>query len=113
MNNKVIGKRIKELRLQKKLTQEELANRLDLTEKYISNIETGTASCGFPKMVQLANILNCSLDYLLGENLKYNGRKEKNNAGLAELTYKLESLNKNQVEHINDVVNSLITHNIK
>jgi len=112
MDNKTIGKRIKELRLLNKLTQHDMAVELDVTEKYISNIETGSASCGFPKMVQLANVLNCSLDYLLGENLAYNNQTDKN-VELNDLTYKLKLLNANQIEHISDMINSLITRNIK
>lgn len=113
MDNKVIGKRIKEMRLLNKITQNELALQLDLTEKYISNIETGTTNCGFPTMLQLANILNCSIDYLLGENLEYNNSKNNGNIKLNDLSFKLNSLNDNQIDFIDDIVNSLIVRNIK
>ncbi len=49
-----IGKKIRALRLQNNLTQEELANRLELTKGYISQIENNLTS---PSMQTLFSIL--------------------------------------------------------
>ncbi len=49
-----IGKKIRGLRLQNNLTQEELANRLELTKGYISQIENNLTS---PSMQTLFSIL--------------------------------------------------------
>ena len=40
-----IGNRLKELRIQKGLTQEELADRCELSKGFISQLEIGRASC--------------------------------------------------------------------
>lgn len=50
-----IGLMIKELRLKKQLTQEELADRCELTKGYISQLENDLTS---PSIATLADILN-------------------------------------------------------
>lgn len=57
-----IGNKIKELRVQKGLTQEELANRSELSKGFISQIERDLTS---PSIATLVDILQC-----LGTDLK-------------------------------------------
>ena len=57
-----IGKKLKELRLRKNLTQEELGERTDLTKGYISQLENGLSS---PSMETFFNLLE-----VLGTNPK-------------------------------------------
>jgi transcriptional regulator with XRE-family HTH domain len=57
-----IGNKIKELRIQKSLTQEELANRVELSKGFISQLERDLAS---PSIATLVDILQC-----LGTNLE-------------------------------------------
>jgi transcriptional regulator with XRE-family HTH domain len=57
-----IGKKIKELRMQKGLTQEELADRSELSKGFISQLERDLTS---PSIATLVDILQC-----LGTNLE-------------------------------------------
>lgn len=57
-----IGRKLKDLRCHNGLTQEELANRTELTKGYISQLEHDTTS---PSIATLADILQC-----LGSNLE-------------------------------------------
>ena len=57
-----IGEKIKQLRLQHRLTQEELANRCELSKGFISQLERDLTS---PSIATLMDILEC-----LGTNLK-------------------------------------------
>ena len=57
-----IGERIKQLRIQMNLTQEELANRSELSKGFISQVERDLNS---PSISTLVDILEC-----LGTNLK-------------------------------------------
>ncbi len=61
-NNMKIGKKIKNLRCQYGLTQEELADRAELSKGFISQIEHDTTS---PSIATLVDILQC-----LGTNLE-------------------------------------------
>ena len=51
-----IGKKIKDLRIQKGLTQEELANRTELSKGFISQLERDLTS---PSIATLQDILQC------------------------------------------------------
>ena len=61
-NRVEIGNKIKELRTQKGLTQEELADRCELSKGFISQLENDVTS---PSIATLVDILQC-----LGTNLK-------------------------------------------
>lgn len=60
-----IGKRIKEFRQSKGITQEFIANILDVNPSHISNIECGRANPSLTILVKIANILECSVDCFL------------------------------------------------
>ena len=64
-----IGLRIKIARIKSKTTQKALAERVDLTEAHISNIETGNTKLSLPAIVNIANALGVSVDELLCDNL--------------------------------------------
>ncbi len=57
-----IGEKIRQLRIKKQLTQEELANRIELTKGFISQVERDITS---PSISTLVDILDC-----LGTNLR-------------------------------------------
>ena len=60
-----IGSRISGLRRLNGMTQEQLAEKLDITVKHVSSVERGQSSLSLEKLVDLSEILNCSLDYLI------------------------------------------------
>ncbi|WP_228113002.1 helix-turn-helix domain-containing protein [Streptococcus mitis] len=57
---------LKELRKEKKLTQTELASKLDISQKSYSNWESGKAEPTLDNIIKLANILDTTTDFLLG-----------------------------------------------
>lgn len=57
-----IGKRIKEIRLQQGLTQEELADRCELSKGFISQIEHDSTSPSISTLVDILTALGTSLD---------------------------------------------------
>lgn len=68
MNNNYlipIGHRIREIRLSNGMTQETLAEKLNVTPKHISHIECGTSSLSLTNLIQFCNIFGCSLDYII------------------------------------------------
>lgn len=71
-----IGKRINLLRKSHGITQEQLAEELGVTIKHISSVERGVSSLSLEKMIEISQILDCTLDYLiLGK--KYRDHTEK------------------------------------
>ncbi len=76
---KEIGLKIKERRQAVGITQEHIANILDVNPSHISNIECGRANPSLTALVKIANILQCSVDYFIsGEyTFKNNGETTK------------------------------------
>lgn len=56
-----IGIKIKEMRLKKQLTQEELADRCELTKGYISQIENDLNSPSIATLKDILQVLGSSL----------------------------------------------------
>lgn len=63
-----LGTRLQELRKQKGLTQEQLAEKLSVTNQSVSKWEKDINAPDISLLVELANILETSIDYLLGRN---------------------------------------------
>ena len=59
--------KIKELRESKNMTQEELAEKLDIRRSTISMWETGESLPRTATLIKLAQVLGCSVGELLGE----------------------------------------------
>lgn len=65
LNFITIGANIKKRRLALGVTQEYIANILDVNPSHISNIECGRANPSLTALVNIANILNCSVDVFI------------------------------------------------
>lgn len=61
----VIGKRIKEARNEQNMTQEELADKLNISVAFLSRVETGKTQINLKRLTQIAEILKVSPGYLL------------------------------------------------
>lgn len=78
----MFGDRLKELREEKELTQEELGKFLNVSRQTISGYEAGSIEPSIKNLIKLADIFNVSLDYLLGRtkeryNLNLKDKKDK------------------------------------
>lgn len=62
---KEIGHRIAILRQQQKLTQAQLAEKLDISIKHCSEVERGLSCLSLEKLITLCSILSTDLDYLI------------------------------------------------
>ena len=62
---KKFGLNVKIARLKKGLTQEELADLLNIHLTYIARIETGKINMSLGKILELANALNIDINSLL------------------------------------------------
>lgn len=62
----MFGKRLKKLREEKKLTQEQLGKLVNLSQQTIGHYEVNRAKPDLETMRRLAEIFNVSTDYLLG-----------------------------------------------
>lgn len=60
------GERLREERIAQNLTQEDMAKKLGITRQAYGNYETGKRDVDSQTLVNLAVILDMSVDYLLG-----------------------------------------------
>ena len=68
--SEMIGKRLKELR-KGKLTQEQLAQYLEVDQTMIAKLENGTRSFNSSIIEKICILFGCTEEYLLGESEEY------------------------------------------
>lgn len=71
LNFQLIGQKIKERRKELHVTQEAIANYLDVNPSHISNIECGRANPSLTILVKIANYLNCSVDCFISQEYSF------------------------------------------
>lgn len=64
-NTKECGKRIRQLRLKSRLTQEQIANAVNVDQSFYGRIESGKKGCSVDLFIQLSVLFGVSLDYLI------------------------------------------------
>ena len=69
----IIGERLKKARLSKNLTQEQLAEKLDVSVAFLSRAERGNVKINLSRITQICDILDISISNILtgtGSNSK-------------------------------------------
>lgn len=59
------GKRIQQLRKEKKLTQEQLAEKINIGERHLQKLESGERGGSVDTLVEIARFFHVSLDFLI------------------------------------------------
>ena len=75
INYQRIGKKIRELRIKRKLSQETLAELCNLSSSYISYIETGKKRLSFATLEKLSKYLNFDIDIYDKNIRKYSNKQ--------------------------------------
>ena len=74
-----LGRKIAELRKQNNLSQQDLANKLNVSNKTISKWECGNSVPDIEILNSLAKIFNVSIDKLVNEQDDFNKKEDTNN----------------------------------
>ncbi|MCH5337380.1 MAG: helix-turn-helix transcriptional regulator [Acetatifactor sp.] len=91
-----LGAQIKELRIQMKLTQAEVAQALNVTPGYISNVENNRTAMSLRILMYYAKLMNISLDSLIGR-VEPEYRKTALDNELLELISKMDDSDKSKL----------------
>ena len=67
-----IGQRIRKYRKALNMSQEELAEKVEISVTHMSHIETGNTKLSLPVIVKLAEVLSVKIDDLIYDNPIYN-----------------------------------------
>ena len=70
--NLILGQRVKERRKYSKLTREQLAEQLNVSVRFLADVEKGIVGVSLSTLRNLCNTLNCSADHLIGLDEKPN-----------------------------------------
>ena len=69
MDKKELGLRLRDLRIEADYTQEELAERADMSTVYLGEVERGQKVIGVDKFINIVKALGVSADYVLCNEL--------------------------------------------
>lgn len=105
LDYKLFGKRIKEQRLIKKLTQEQLAEKVGLSSVYISHIEIGSTKPSLETLLKICNTLEVTPDTILIDSVY--SSKEYLKDDVAKL---LQSCSVEDIRLIIDLIKTVINH---
>ena len=103
MTKENIGRRIREARTKRGMTQEQLAERTDITIVYLSELERGLKLPSLTVFVSIAETLHLSTDSLLRDDLE-SGKEYIYD----DLTKKLERLSPKQRIAVSEIIDAYI-----
>ena len=98
-----IGQRIRNIRKSRMLSQEQLAEKIDISVTHMSHIETGNTKLSLPVLVALASVLDVSIDELV-----YDKKKNSNTDLINELVKLISDCDYEKLMVINDVLRVLV-----
>ncbi len=108
MRYESIGKNIRKYRIEKKMRQEDLAEKTDLSTTYIGMVERGEKIPSLETFLSILNALNISADVVLYEVLDTGY-----NIKISLLNEKLETLSAKDKTLVYNVVDAIIAHKIQ
>lgn len=94
-NLQEIGARLKQARLAKNMTQNQLAEAAGISVSFLSYLENGHQAMNINTLIDLLDVLNISADWLLG-----NGTDSANHAAALEIEKELSSCTPKERESI-------------
>ncbi|MCI8617317.1 MAG: helix-turn-helix transcriptional regulator [Clostridia bacterium] len=97
--DRILGKIFKEYRTKNKLTQEQIAEELEISVKYISRIENGTGGVKVETLVNYMNILSISPNVIFEKLIENDTLKRQ-----IELSKKINELPKDKIDFIVSIV---------
>ncbi len=104
LNYEQLGKRIKQVRKMKTLSQNALAEKAGLTPNFIAKIEGNNTSISLKTLVSIANALEISIDYLFlnDTNMLKQGKKTSTDLFINNM---LQDFSENDKELLIDMIN--------
>lgn len=99
MDYYAIGQRVRKFRKALGLSQETLAEKVNISTTHMSHIETGNTKLSLPVLVALANVLEVRTDDLL-----YDESPSSRTSSINGITQILDSCTKQQLQIIEDVL---------
>ncbi len=111
-----LGQRIRELREEKNITQEELGKIVKVSKASFSKYEADTIEPSKDTIIALANFFNVSTDYLYGKTELRNPQEGQDLFGLKQLGFNINDYTpptQKQKEQIKEIIETILKDNKK
>lgn len=69
LNLATVGDKIRQIREKRGLTQDQLCQKANISKGFLSDVENGKRNISSQKLLEVANVLGASIDYLLKDEL--------------------------------------------
>lgn len=99
--NEVLGNKIKNLRKSKRITREQLAERVDVSTRFLADVEAGKAGVSLSTLKKLCSVLGTTADYLLGIS-EYSDAQQQ----YIEIDNKIKNIDKEQLGNLNRIIDA-------
>ncbi len=94
-----IGQRIRKYRRALNMSQETLAEKINISKTHMSHIETGNTKMSLPVLAAIAVALNVSTDSILFEE-----KRESKNTAVDEIGFELDDCSLTELKILKDIV---------
>ena len=99
--NSLLGQKIKDLRMQRKLTREIFAERIDVSSRFLASVESGQVGVSLSTLKKICLELGVSADTLLGiSNIP------EDDSTYTNICNKIKQLDKSMLQSILEIVTS-------
>lgn len=103
MDAYAFGQMVKDLRTNKGMTQEELAEATGLTRTTVSNIERGYGNCKIDSILAIGTVLEADLTFAVPDNKKTEKEKK-----IDEMAYLMMSLDISEIDSFLTLTRSIV-----
>ena len=103
-----VAEKIKALRKEKKWTQDELSEAINVHKKQISRYENGKATPGSETLKKIADAFGVSVDYLVYSNVPKNEKIKIDDPELLEYFEKINQLAEEDKKTVKNVIKAMI-----
>ena len=107
LNLREIGVRIQKIRIEKGMTQEELAEKVGTSQKHLSQIEIGCHNMKLDTIAAIAKHLGVSVDLLLADYTD-----SKNESTLKVIMDEIREMSPKQLEMLRENINTIKKYNL-
>ncbi len=97
--NITLGKRVKDIRLQNNITREALAESIDVSSRFLADVESGKVGISLSTLKNICKYLGVSSDYLLDLTESDEKYSEK-----TELINRINQLDEKYIPELNKIV---------
>ena len=107
MDLKICGERIKNARIEKKLTLEKLSEQIGISRNFLWEIEAGRKAPAIQTLYCISKALNISVDYIFGtvDDVKWLDIPQ-NKTVRHEIEKNLDEMNNKELKIINELIKS-------